>query len=84
MRTRKRRTLQERKARLNELNRMGKPFVIDVWDSREKRTIRTLRFVSKYEAQAYLNKNTYKTSTGYYRIDTNGQMDSSLEFTLKN
>ena len=80
----RKRTLQERKARLNELNSIGKKFVIEAWDSREKRTIRTLRFYTKYEAQAYLNKNTYKTSSGYYRIDTNGQMDSELEFTLKN
>ena len=80
----RKKTIQERRARLNELNRIGKPFVIDVWDSREKRTIRTLRFVTRYEAQTYLDNNTYKTRSGYYRKDTNGQMDSELEYTLKN
>jgi hypothetical protein len=80
----RKKTIQERRARLHELNRIGKPIVIDVWDSREKRTIRSLRFVTKYEAQSFLDNNTYKTSTGYYRKDTNGQVDGEMEFTLKN
>ena len=80
----RKKTIAERKARLHELNRIGKPIVIDVWDSREKRTIRSLRFVTKYEANQFLYHNTYKTRTGYYRKDTNGQMDSELEYTLKN
>ena len=79
-----RKSKQERKELMHRLNGSAKPFRIEVWDAREKRTTHSLSFVTKYEAQDYLNRNTLKRATGYYHKDTKGRLDMELEYTLKN
>ena len=79
-----RKTIQERRELMHKLNGSAKPFTISVFDSYEKRATHSFSFVTKFEADSFLNRNAMKRDTGYYHKDTNGKLDMSLKYTLKN
>lgn len=72
------------RANMQRINESARPFIINVWDAREKRITHSLNFITKYEAQDYLDKKTIKRGLRHYHKGAFGVLDMELEYTLKN
>ena len=80
----RRKTVQQRRELMNRLNGSARPFIITAYDYQEKCITHRLSFITRYEAQDYLTRNTIKKGNEYYHKDSQGRLDMQLEYTLKN
>jgi hypothetical protein len=58
-------------------------FKVTAYDSRERRTTHTMKFITQYEAENYLNRMTIKRNNRHYHKNEKGMLDMELEYTLR-
>mgnify|MGYP003138103958 CR=1 FL=1 len=73
--------LQERREKMRQLNLNSKPFRIAVYEKCSK--IQELRFITRFAAQSYLDKNCLKKGNEYFHKSAKGRLDMSIEYQLK-
>ena len=71
------------RANMQRINGNARPFTISVWDAKEKRTTRIMKFITQYEADDYLNRMTIKRNDKHYHKGAFGRLDMELEYTLR-
>ena len=71
------------RANMQRINGNARPFTISVWDAKEKRTTRIMKFITQYEADDYLNRKTIKRYNRHYHKGAFGRLDMEPEYTLR-